>query len=146
MCLMCVGGGGEGQNKVYISHKKQKERTPRDKKQQPHTNNHTNHTPTTTPTTHQPHTNHRRLTFSFTRMGFFQPFIASKHNAMLFQITDGTCHYFFSSFTVAMAFFQLCCCNPNLQFRWQFFSGIVKDLFGSTKEEKKGRKFKNIEY
>ena len=129
MCLVCVGGGGEGQNKVYISHKKQKERTPRDKKQQPHTNH--------PPTTHQPPTNHRRLTFSFTRMGFFQPFIASKHNAMLFQITDGTCHYFFSSFTVAMAFFQLCCCNPNLQFRWQFFSGIVKDLFGSTKEKQK---------
>ena len=54
VCLVCVGGGGEGQNKVYISHKKQKERTPRDKKQQPHTNNHTNHTPTTTATTHQP--------------------------------------------------------------------------------------------
>ena len=47
MCLVCVGGGGEGQNKVYISHKKQKERTPRDKKQQPHTNHHTNHPPTT---------------------------------------------------------------------------------------------------
>ena len=105
----------------------------RSKKNEHHATRSSNHTPTTTPTP----TNHRRLTFSFTRMGFFQPFIASKHNAMLFQITDGTCHYFFSSFTVAMAFFQLCCCNPNLQFRWQFFSGIVKDLFGSTKEKKK---------